>query len=164
MTIEGAIADLQNLIDSEGIPFWAKPSLQKVMETVEEERERYIEERNNKDIVSRSDVISICNILADKMDDDGRVAVEQVRDAVKDMRPYQKTCRDCKVAYDSEGCYECTANVQNTSAPTIIEADREYGVKAINRGNCMACGKELTEGVFFCKECEEKGREKGAEE
>jgi len=45
MTIEGAIVDLQNLIDSESIPFWAKPSLQKVMETVEAERERYIEER-----------------------------------------------------------------------------------------------------------------------
>lgn len=45
MTIEGAIVDLQNLIDSEGIPFWAKPSLQKILETVEAERERYIEER-----------------------------------------------------------------------------------------------------------------------
>lgn len=45
MTIEGAIADLQNLIDNDGIPFWAKPSLQKVKETVEAERERYIKER-----------------------------------------------------------------------------------------------------------------------
>lgn len=36
MTIEGAIVDLQNLIDDEGIPFWAKPSLQKVKETVED--------------------------------------------------------------------------------------------------------------------------------
>lgn len=27
--------------------------------------------------------------------------------------------------------------------------------KIINRGNCMLCGKELTEdeGIFFCKEC-----------
>ncbi len=47
--------------------------------------------------------------------------------------------------------------------PTIIEADKEYDVKAITRGNCMACGKELTEGVFFCKECEEKGRKEGEE-
>lgn len=89
MTIEGAIVDIQNLIDSDGIPFWAKPSLQKVLETVEAERERHIEERNNRDMVSRSDVISICNILGSKMDDEGRVAVEQVRDAVKDMRPYE---------------------------------------------------------------------------
>ena len=29
--------------------------------------------------------------------------------------------------------------------------------KVINRGKCMMCGKELTEGLFFCKECEEKG-------
>lgn len=53
MTIEGAIADLQNLIDSEGIPFWAKPSLQKVMETVEAERERYIEERKTNDVLDK---------------------------------------------------------------------------------------------------------------
>ena len=89
MTIEGAIVDLQNLIDSEEIPFWAKPSLQKVLETVEAEREEHIKERNA-DVVSRKDVIEICNILADKMDDEGRVAVEQVRDAVEDMRPYTK--------------------------------------------------------------------------
>lgn len=49
------------------------------------------------------------------------------------------------------------------SQPTIIEADNGYDVKAITRGNCMACGKELTEGVFFCKECEEKGRKEGEE-
>lgn len=46
MTIEGAIAQLQELIDNDGIPFWAKPSLQKVMETVESEREQHIKERN----------------------------------------------------------------------------------------------------------------------
>ena len=39
MTIEGAIVELQNLIDSEEIPFWEKPSLRKVKETVEDERE-----------------------------------------------------------------------------------------------------------------------------
>lgn len=43
MTIEGAIAQLQELIDNDEIPFWAKPSLQKVMETVEMEREQRIE-------------------------------------------------------------------------------------------------------------------------
>ena len=42
MTIEGAIVELQNLIDSEEIPFWAKPSLQKVLETVEAEREEHL--------------------------------------------------------------------------------------------------------------------------
>lgn len=88
MTIEGAIVELQNLIDDELIPFWAKPSLQKVLETVEAEREEHIKERNA-DVVSRNDVIEICNILGSKMDDEGRVAVEQVRDAVKDMRPYE---------------------------------------------------------------------------
>lgn len=41
-------------------------------------------------------------------------------------------------------------------APTIIEADKEYEDEIITRGNCMMCGKELDEGLFFCKECEAK--------
>ena len=32
----------------------------------------------------------------------------------------------------------------------------KYETKVITRGNCMICGKELTEGLFFCKECEAK--------
>lgn len=32
----------------------------------------------------------------------------------------------------------------------------QYRVKVITRGRCMLCGKELTEGLFFCKECEAK--------
>lgn len=38
----------------------------------------------------------------------------------------------------------------------------KYDIKMINRGNCMFCGKPLTEdeGLFFCKECEKKGRNK----
>lgn len=46
------------------------------------------------------------------------------------------------------------------TAETIIEADNlsdKYVLKAVTRGNCMLCGKELTEGIFFCKECEKKG-------
>jgi len=39
---------------------------------------------------------------------------------------------------------------------TIIEADKEYEVEVITRGKCMMCGKELTEGLFFCKECGDK--------
>ena len=41
-------------------------------------------------------------------------------------------------------------------ADTIIEADKKYEAKVITRGNCMMCGKELTEGLFFCKECRDK--------
>lgn len=32
----------------------------------------------------------------------------------------------------------------------------KYEAKVITRGNCMICGKELTEGLFFCNECEDK--------
>ena len=42
------------------------------------------------------------------------------------------------------------------NAQSIIEADKEYEVKVITRGNCMICGKELTEGLFICQECGEK--------
>lgn len=44
------------------------------------------------------------------------------------------------------------------------KTDKEYEAKVITRGNCMMCGKELTEGLFFCKECESKaiqGRSEG---
>ena len=40
------------------------------------------------------------------------------------------------------------------NADTIIEADKEYEVEVVTRGNCMMCGKELDKGLFFCKECE----------
>ncbi len=42
--------------------------------------------------------------------------------------------------------------------PAIIEANKKYEVKVITRGNCMICGKELTDGLFFCKECKDKYR------
>lgn len=32
----------------------------------------------------------------------------------------------------------------------------KYDIEMVTRGRCMMCGKELTEGLFFCKECEEK--------
>lgn len=34
----------------------------------------------------------------------------------------------------------------------------KYGLKVINYGNCILCGKELTDNLFFCRECEEKNR------
>ena len=39
---------------------------------------------------------------------------------------------------------------------TIIEADKQYKTEVITRGNCMICGKALTEGLFLCKECGDK--------
>lgn len=39
----------------------------------------------------------------------------------------------------------------------------KYVLKAVTRGNCMLCGKELTEGIFFCKECEDKASRKSEE-
>ncbi len=36
------------------------------------------------------------------------------------------------------------------------ENNHKYDIKMVTRGRCMMCGKDLTEGLFFCKECEEK--------
>lgn len=36
----------------------------------------------------------------------------------------------------------------------------KYGLKVINYGNCMLCGKKLTDRLFFCKDCEERNRKR----
>lgn len=63
---------------------------------------------------------------------------------------------------DADDVTDFEGHYITTDAPTIIEADKtenkEYGVKVINRGNCVLCGKKLTEGLLFCKECEAKGK------
>lgn len=46
--------------------------------------------------------------------------------------------------------------VIDTPEELTCEGDKEYEVEIVTRGNCMMCGKELDEGLFFCKECEEK--------
>ena len=43
------------------------------------------------------------------------------------------------------------------------KCDKEYNAKVITRGNCMMCGKELTEGLFFCKKCEDKANSRKRE-
>ena len=70
---------------------------------------------------------------------------EEIEGCFKDRR-----CSNCKRQTPSEEqgkfCINCGAKMDML----------DY--KVINRGKCMMCGKELTEGLFFCKECEEKGR------
>lgn len=49
----------------------------------------------------------------------------------------------------------------SNSYPTYIVdgvPKKEYEAKIITRGNCMICGKELTEGLFLCKECGDKAK------
>lgn len=36
------------------------------------------------------------------------------------------------------------------------DIEPQYEAKVITHGNCMMCGKELTEGLFLCKECKAK--------
>ena len=40
---------------------------------------------------------------------------------------------------------------------------KEYEAKVITRGNCMICGKKLTEGLFLCKECGDKANKESEE-
>lgn len=53
----------------------------------------------------------------------------------------------------------------SNSVPTYIFKGDEYGIKIVNKGKCMMCGKELTEDddIFFCKECEKKNWQKQCE-
>lgn len=56
-----------------------------------------------------------------------------------------------------DGCYIEPQNVLAwMPLPQPYKADKDYKAEVITRGNCMMCGKELTEGLFFCKECENK--------
>ena len=69
---------------------------------------------------------------------------------------------DKKVVYKKfySRCLAKVAMEVFAEIPTIIEADKEYEVKIITRGNCMMCGKELVDGLFFCKECENKANDR----
>lgn len=78
------------------------------------------------------------------------------------------TCKDCKYYRKKGNKYSyCTKRLNvdsitdryrepNFYCKDAESENKEYEAKVINRGNCMMCGKELTEGLFFCKECEEK--------
>ncbi len=56
--------------------------------------------------------------------------------------------RSCNNPVADVGQYPCNECRRDTLP--------KYEAKVITRGNCMMCGKELTEGLFFCKECEAK--------
>ena len=70
-----------------------------------------------------------------------------------------KDCSNC-IYKDREWgdnpCRTCDDECDNWVGVDDEEADKKYETEVITRGNCMMCGKELTEGLFFCKECEEK--------
>ena len=65
------------------------------------------------------------------------------------MAELNRSCNTCKHNPVADvGQYPC-----NECRRDILP---KYEVKVITRGNCMMCGKELDEGLFFCKECEAK--------
>ena len=58
------------------------------------------------------------------------------------------------------GTVECNGNCDNChwwDKPQESEVqDADSNFEIVTRGNCIMCGKELDEGLFFCKECEAK--------
>lgn len=64
------------------------------------------------------------------------------------------TCKEC-IHRDEYGCRHGHPNCKDNFYCADAEI-KEYEAKVITRGNCMMCGKELTEGLFFCKECGDK--------
>lgn len=70
----------------------------------------------------------------------------------------------CVMQVDENAKYKCLKMAIGEQAELLYKAltdqdfkiTEKYEAKVITRGNCMMCGKELTEGLFFCKECEDK--------
>lgn len=82
----------------------------------------------------------------------GCLEFRQLSKWLKELRAYREIYRkehvdDCLRA-------EKTILTKIKNAPATIMPDEKFEI--ITRGNCMMCGKELTEGLFFCKECESK--------
>jgi len=61
--------------------------------------------------------------------------------------------------HDNIRCIKCGCRSKAIHLAPLTDpiALHTLDYKVINRGKCMLCGKELTEGLFFCKECEQKG-------
>lgn len=85
-----------------------------------------------------------------------------IGNAIKNGTPLPKghgKIVDAKRVLENGDNWEVETALMQTEA--IVEADKDYEVKVITRGNCRVCGKELTEGLFFCKKC--KAKIKGGE-
>lgn len=82
----------------------------------------------------------------------GHGRIMDVDKIIKKMEEREECLKDNRSMYETA----CVETALDMFGDTIIEADKEYEVEVITRGNCMMCGKELTEGLFFCKECEAK--------
>lgn len=53
------------------------------------------------------------------------------------------------------------ADIETVAQAIVSDATvPKYEIKVINYGNCMLCGKKLTNSLFFCRECEEKNRKR----
>ncbi len=122
------------------------------------------------DCVSRQAAINAC---LDGWNKDFKEIVTDIRN-LPPVTPTHKTgkwvltddnmvyCSECEDSYyprpidaSWKYCPNCGAKM-----PDIPTGSAKYEAKVITRGNCMKCGKELTEGLFFCKECEAESEDK----
>lgn len=81
------------------------------------------------------------------------------------LRQIQST-GDCNICVNKDcGYIPKTGQMVRYNCPFYkTESEvKEYETKIITHGNCMICGKELTEGLFLCKECGEKANKEREE-
>lgn len=74
------------------------------------------------------------------------------------MKAYMEIICDRDVADELFSYPTNRVDVISYDEHILVDNGRKYDIKMVTRGRCMMCGKDLTEGLFFCKECEEKAR------
>ena len=140
MTIGGALSELNNLLKANDIPFYYKPSIKAVIDT--------IELLSNKDYISRQQAINKMQELEDEdikaygceipEGFDGKRAIESLKALSPSIQPKIGQCKDCKHWKDSDGVYR-----------------RGIGAES----QCPINGKKVFEGNGYCYMFEPKENE-----
>lgn len=78
---------------------------------------------------------------------------------------YDKALWDLEHNKITLGEFEKMIEPLNKEIPKESEEQiyKGHEVKVITRGNCMICGKKLTDSLFLCKECGEKANKESEE-
>ncbi len=115
MTIGGALSELNNLLKADDIPFYYKPSIKAVIDT--------IELLSSKDCISRQQAIDKMQELEDEDDEmygcsipegfDGKRAIEALKALSPSIQPKIGYCKDCKHWRDSDGVYRRGMNAES---------------------------------------------------
>lgn len=75
--------------------------------------------------------------------------------AINDFAEKLVKCGDNYIEYRLEHLPYLKEYLIHLQMRVLIKPPK-YEAEIITRGNCMMCGKKLTDGIFFAKECREK--------